>query len=71
MKRQYKIIFIIIISVVLGFYWNVKTFSNYVEKKITSSINKSNSNVHIANVDFKLFDRSLTLKNVFYSSRAQ
>jgi len=47
----------------------VKTFSNYVEKKITNSINKSNSNLHIANVDFKLFDRSLTLKNVFYSSK--
>ena len=69
MKRQYKIILIIIISVVLVFI-GVKTFSNYVEKKITSSINKSNSNVHIANVDFKLFDRSLTLKNVFFSSRS-
>ena len=71
MKRKYKIIIIIILSIVLVFI-SVNIFSNYIEKKITNLVNRSNSNLYITNVgnvDFKLFDRSLTLKDVFYSPR--
>jgi len=71
-KKIYKIIIILLIGIALIFIGAI-SFSSYVEKKIISSINKNNSNLYItnvANVDFKLFNRSLILKDIFYGPRS-
>ena len=68
MKGKYKIFIILIISIVL-FFIGTRSFTNYIEDKITNAINQSNSNLYITNVekvDFKLFGRSLIFKDIFY-----
>ncbi len=68
MKGKYKIFIILIISIVL-FFIGTRSFTNYIEGKITNAINQSNSNLYITNVekvDFKLFGRSLIFKDIFY-----
>ena len=71
-KEKKHIIGIIILSIFIIFFLLKILLSNFVENKVTDALNNSKSDKYITSVEdvnFKLFDRSITFDNIFISPK--
>ncbi len=71
-KEKKNIIGIIILSIFIIFFLLKILLSNFVENKVTDALNNSKSDKYITSVEdvnFKLFDRSITFDNIFISPK--
>ena len=71
-KEKKHVIGIIILSIFIIFFLLKILLSNFVENKVTDALNNSKSDKYITSVEdvnFKLFDRSITFDNIFISPK--